>query len=375
MIEDIALRDFTPEDPPYDSDDIKLMIRTLCAPSEVLYPEFLQKVSFPYRMLRLALNIYQTNPTPMSRLSEIRLSDDETDDPAITELILFQLLGGAKHNQIESNLIAYRQLRADASASRSQRDHTLPKLQEMDTKIHHPHAHHDLRTPPRRNVISDVRAYNDDPVRHHVAPATRQSNVDTAYHQSKKGYAVHSYFKNRQFTGAPEQSVDTLLRDYEICGQQQCLDPSQISLFFVNALADPARQFFLTQCSTSMPYDQIAAQMRRHYNSETRKLQNQSEMDSLNLTAFMNKHQITDLGEGLTKIVNHINALAPQLPTGFGDDAHKTRYLRRAVLGQPFAQQPISQITSARYSFTQLTTALKENLQLREELSRASSSS
>ena len=96
-----------------------------------------------------------------------------------------------------------------------------------------------------------------------------------------------------------------------------------------------------------MPYDHIASQMRRHYNSETRKLQNQSEMDSLNLTAFMNKHQITDLGEGLTKLINHINALAPQLPAGFGDDAHKTRYLRRAVLGQPFAQQRYlkSQIT------------------------------
>ena len=63
--------------------------------------------------------------------------------------------------------------------------------------------------------------------------------------------------------------------------------------------------------------------------------------------------------------------LAPQLPTGFGDDVHKTRYLGRAVLGQPFAQQPISQITSSRYSFTQFTTAMKENLQLREELSRA----
>ena len=56
FIEDIAIRDFTPEDPPYDTDDIKLMIHNLMyAPREVLYPEFLQKVSFPYRMLRLAL--------------------------------------------------------------------------------------------------------------------------------------------------------------------------------------------------------------------------------------------------------------------------------------------------------------------------------
>ena len=41
----------------------------------------------------------------------------------LAELIWFQLLTGAKPNQIESNLIAYRQLRADASStSRSHRE-------------------------------------------------------------------------------------------------------------------------------------------------------------------------------------------------------------------------------------------------------------
>ena len=93
-------------------------------------------------------------------------------------------------------------------------------------------------------------------------------------------------------------------------------------------------------------------------------------MDSLEPTSFMHKNDVTDLGDVLTKLVNHINALTPQLPAGFGDDAHKTRYLRRAVIGHSFAQQPIAQITSARYTFTQFTAALKEFLQLREELSQ-----
>ena len=49
-------------------------------------------------------------------------------------------------------------------------------------------------------------------------------NVDTAYNQSKKKYAVHSYFKDRRFTGTLEQSIDTLLHDYEICADQKCFD-------------------------------------------------------------------------------------------------------------------------------------------------------
>lgn len=119
-----------------------------------------------------------------------------------------------------------------------------------------------------------------------------------------------------------------------------------------------------------MPFEQIALQMRRHLSSETRKLQLQSEMDSLDIASFMSKNNITDQGEGLRRLVNHINALAPQLPAGFGDDPHKTRYLRRTVMRFGFAQQPIYLMTSARYSFIQLTTALQESLQLSEELAR-----
>ena len=120
-----------------------------------------------------------------------------------------------------------------------------------------------------------------------------------------------------------------------------------------------------------MPYEQIVAIMRRHYNSETRKLQLQSEMDSLDLASFMRKKQISDSSQGLMMIVNHINALAPQLPDCFGNESHKTRYLRKAVMSFDWAQQPIASIASSRYSFLQLISALQESLQLREEAGRA----
>lgn len=152
---------------------------------------------------------------------------------------------------------------------------------------------------------------------------------------------------------------------------QQCLDPSQMSLFFVNALADPARQFFLTHCSSRMTFGQIVSTMQRSYNSETRKLQLQPEMDSMELSSFMHKHKLSNFAEGLAKLLDCIDVLAPQLPKGFGDDQHKARYLRRAVMRYDWAQQPISQLTTARYTFTQFITALNESLQLQEEISRA----
>ena len=144
-----------------------------------------------------------------------------------------------------------------------------------------------------------------------------------------------------------------------------------MSLFFINALADPARKFFLSNCSPSMPFKEIVSRMHPHYNSETRKLQLQSEMDSLDLGEFMKKRSMTDVSESLIKIYDNINALASQLPSGFGDDTHKTRYLRRAVVRFEWAKQPISMVTTSRYSFTQFLTALQESIQLNEELTRA----
>ena len=152
---------------------------------------------------------------------------------------------------------------------------------------------------------------------------------------------MEHYFKDRKFSGAPTQSVNNLIRDFEICAHQQGLSPQQVSLFFVNTLADPSRQLFLTYCSQTMPLDQIAQNMKPHSISETKKLQLRSEFDSLDLQSFMSKHQIVDTSAGLTKLVDHINALVPQLPDGFGNDSNKIRYLRRAVMRLEWAQQPI----------------------------------
>ena len=57
--------------------------------------------------------------------------------------------------------------------------------------------------------------------------------------------------------------------------------------------------------------------MQRNHSSDTGKLQIQSEMDSLDLRAFMQKNQITAYAYGLSKLVDHINALASQLLSVF----------------------------------------------------------
>ncbi len=84
----------------------------------------------------------------------------------------------------------------------------------------------------------------------------RMNSADqSASIQSNKWFAIERFFRDRRFSRAPEQSIDNLIRDFEICPMQQSLDPSQMSLFLFNAVADPARHFFLTNGSSSMSFE------------------------------------------------------------------------------------------------------------------------
>ena len=169
FIVDIANREFTPEHPPYNAENMKVMIRNLCAPEEVLYPEFLKKISFPYIMLRLALSIYDMNPIPAHHLPYVRLSEDERNNRAIAELIWFQFLAGATPNQIESNLVVFRELRANSSASRSHCDYKPPQLQRKEQE------------PEREMVVQKwaVKQIDAKPIETAVA-IQRHQNVDAA---------------------------------------------------------------------------------------------------------------------------------------------------------------------------------------------------
>ena len=105
-----------------------------------------------------------------------------------------------------------------------------------------------------------------------------------------------------------------------------------MSLFFVNALAEPAGQFFLTNYSPNMPFDRIASVMRFQYNFETRMVQIQSEIDIIYLESFMTKKNMPESPKGLTRLVEPIKTLALQFPKAFSYDGYKTRCLRRAAM-------------------------------------------
>ena len=75
----------------------------------------------------------------------------------------------------------------------------------------------------------------------------------------------------------------------------------------------------------------------------------------------------------MSKIVTIIESMTPQCPPHFRSEPHKITYLRNAVLGQQWARTPISNIVTAQYTFNGFVTALRESMQLEEEIKSARS--
>ncbi len=100
-----------------------------------------------------------------------------------------------------------------------------------------------------------------------------------------------------------------------------------------------------------MSYDEVRELMKLEYDSDSRQLQVHSTLENLRLDVFMATRSLTTESEGLTKLVEHIEQLVPQCPSGFRSDENKTRFLRKAVLGFDWALAPIRNIVSHRYKF------------------------
>eukprot|EP00171_Calliarthron_tuberculosum_P000598 IDg598t1 len=86
----------------------------------------------------------------------------------------------------------------------------------------------------------------------------------------------------------------------------------------------------------------------------------------------MSSKEITDESVGLKKLVDHISQLSPQSPAEFRSEPQKIRFLRNAIVDLDWAHQPLSQCTSAKYTYNSFVTALREALQLHMEKQRRS---
>ena len=197
--------------------------------------------------------------------------------------------------------------------------------------------------------------------------STQFNRMSSESDMVKKYSAVNTEFRDKKFSGDLEQPINQTIRDFDNCARQLRLTDEQKRNLFVNIFSGPARDFYFDNTREEMGYRQLVRVMIDEYDSDARRLAVQSELEMLTLHRLMVEKGISDEGVGLSKLVERINVLTPQCPPNFRSESNKIRYLRSAVLDRDWAQTPVSNITTAQYSFNSLVTALREQLQLQAE--------
>ena len=122
----------------------------------------------------------------------------------------------------------------------------------------------------------------------------------------RKSTYVTQNFKDRKFIGDIKQSIDMVLRDYNVCARQLKLSHRQKADYFSNILDGPARTFFFNNARDDMSFGEMASMMLKEFNSNSRQLQAQGTLEALRLDKFMAENNINTISEGLTKIVDLI---------------------------------------------------------------------
>ena len=234
---------------------------------------------------------------------------------------------------------------------------TPPRGDGDDVPERIPEEERNQQFPPRTR-------FHEDPVS--SLPRSMRKEYQTV-DSPKKASSVHQYFRDSKFTGDLTQSIEFTIRDYNICAIQLELSAAQKTSFFVSAFSGPARTFFFQNASHDMDFEALADMMIEEYDSDARQLAVQSELEKLRIEKYMKEKEITTVSEGLSSLVDRLNALTPQCPKNFRHDSNKIRFLRSAVVGHPWASRAVGQITTAKFTFNTFVTALREGLQLHEE--------
>ena len=67
--------------------DVAYMASSTCQVDEILSPSFFGRTPFPFRMLRLTLELHNINPIDDSRFSNVRITDAEKRNKGLKQLI------------------------------------------------------------------------------------------------------------------------------------------------------------------------------------------------------------------------------------------------------------------------------------------------
>lgn len=86
---------------------------------------------------------------------------------------------------------------------------------------------------------------------------------------------------------------------------------------------------------------------------------------------FTDEKKITDPSEGLKGLIEHIELLLPPAPEAYQHESHNISFLKKSIIDQSWAKEPIKNINALNYNFSSFITALYDSIQADKELESA----
>jgi len=176
--------------------------------------------------------------------------------------------------------------------------------------------------------------------------------------------------KAAKFSGGLGEAWMEYVADYQQVSRDYNLTSSQKLQFLHNLLAGDAKRFYLENVQAfATSFNQAVELVSTEYNSVVRQSRVKNYLSTFRMSTLVAQGKTETFA--LEQTYKNIMKLAPMVPRSHQGDAHRVDFLRHAVVGYPWANEPLSRVPTHNLSFQQLYGELEAALQLHGEAKQA----
>lgn len=198
------------------------------------------------------------------------------------------------------------------------------------------------------------------------SPNRRGDASPAASDRTAHNIAMRFRDSSSKFSGNLGEAWMEYVAEYQQVARDYDLSQEQRFQFMHNILSGDAKRFYLDKVqSYASSFSQAVDMVSAEYNSIVRQNRVKNYLSGYRMSTLLTDG-VTEAA-ALEQTYKTITKLAPQVPRSHQGDAHKVEFLRNAVVGSPWATEPLSRIATHGLTFQQLYGELEAALHLHKE--------
>lgn len=198
------------------------------------------------------------------------------------------------------------------------------------------------------------------------SPARRGDAHPSASDRTAHNIAMRFRDPASKFSGNLGEAWMEYVAEYQQVARDYDLSQEQRFQYMHNIMSGDAKRFYLDKVQAyASSFSQAVDMVSAEYNSIVRQNRVKNYLVGYRMSTLLSDG-VTEAA-ALEQTYKTITKLAPQVPRSHQGDAHKVEFLRNAVVGSPWATEPLSRIATHGLTFQQLYGELEAALHLHKE--------